>query len=62
MENKVYPYRQVVGLSTPTAPVGNAPQVEYPLECGHSVTRPAASPVPRKVRCERCPATTMIGV
>lgn len=62
MENRVYPYRHVIGPPEPAAPVGNAPQVKYPLECGHTVTRPATAPAQRKARCESCPPTTMIGV
>lgn len=62
MENRVYPYRHIVGPPTAAPSSGGAQRVKYPLECGHTAERPATAPAPRKVRCETCPATTMIGV
>lgn len=65
MENRVYPYRHVVG--PPVAALreerrGMVKVHTIPLECGHTVDRQVGAPVPAKTRCEHCPPTTMIGV
>lgn len=61
-QNKVYPYRHIIGPPIAAPSTGGAAQVRYPLECGHTVTRSASSPVPAKARCETCPPTITIGV